>query len=106
MTIIRKVAGYWAASISGVLLVVVLVRDHVSVNPANGWTILLGLLGAGLFLGRSDRASAFGASLLLLLGLAPALIGGIGLFYVPSVVLGVMVGAGGGGQRTEAGQTL
>lgn len=106
MAIARKVAGIWAASISGVLLVVVVVRDHVSLNPVNGWTILLGFLGAGLFLRRSDRASALVASLLLLLGLGPALIGGLGLLYVPSVVLGVVVGAGGARQRSEAGQAV
>ncbi len=98
------VAGVLAAGVSGVLLVV-LVRD-VGLNPLNGWTILLGFLGGGLFLRRSDRASAFGASLLLLLGLAPALIGGLGLLYVPSVVLGVVVGAGGGGQRSEAASAV
>ncbi|HEV2071331.1 MAG TPA: hypothetical protein VGR26_16190 [Acidimicrobiales bacterium] len=102
MAIARMVAGVLAAGVSGVLLLVVLVRDHVSLNPLNGWTILLGFLGAGLFLRRCDRASAFAASLLLLLGLVAALIGGLGLLYVPSVVLGVVAGAGGGGQRSEA----
>ncbi len=105
MAIARKVAGILAAGVSGLLLVVVLVRD-VGLNPLNGWTILLGFLGAGLFLRRSDRASAFGASLLLLLALLPALIGGLGLLYVPSLVLGVVVGAGGRGQRSKAGHAL
>ncbi|HEV2070728.1 MAG TPA: hypothetical protein VGR26_13125 [Acidimicrobiales bacterium] len=105
MAIARKVAGTLAAGVSGVLLVVVLVRD-VGLNPLNGWTILLGFLGAVLFLRRSDRASAFGASLLLFLALLPALIGGLGLLYVPSLVLGVVVGAGGSGQRSEAGPAV
>ncbi len=105
MAIARKVAGIVAAGVSGLLLVVVLVRD-VGLNPLNGRTILLGFLGAGLFLRRSDRASAFGASLLLLLALLPALLGGLGLLYVPSLVLGVVVGAGGRGQRSKAGHAL
>ena len=105
VAIARNVAGILAASVPGVLLVVVLVRD-VGLNPLNGWTILLGSLGAGLFLIRSDPASAFAASLLLLLALLPALIGGLGLLYVPSLVLGVVVGAGGEGQRSEAGHAV
>ncbi|HEV2109330.1 MAG TPA: hypothetical protein VGR16_13805 [Thermomicrobiales bacterium] len=94
-----------AAGVSGVLLVVVLVRD-VGLNPLNGWTILLGFLAAVLFLRRADRASAFVASLLLLLALLPALIGGLGLLYVPSLVLGVVVGAGGRGHRSETGPAV
>lgn len=93
------VAGVLAAGVSALLLVVVVVRDQVSLNPLNGWTILLGFLAAWLFLTRSDSASSFAASLLLVLGLVPALIGGLGLLYVPSVVLGMVVGAGGGGRR-------
>lgn len=99
------VAGVLAAGVSGVLLVAVLVRD-VGLNPLNGWTILLGFLGAGLLLGRSDRASALGASLLLLLALLPALIGGLGLLYVPSLVLGMVAGAGRAGQRSEASHAV
>ncbi len=97
MVLVRIVAGVFALGVSGLLLVVVLVRDHVVLNPLNGWTILLGFLGAGLLLGRSDRASALGSSVLLL-ALLPALIGGLGLLYLPPLVLGLVVKAGGGSE--------
>lgn len=92
-----RLAGGLATLVSGLLLVIVLVRD-VGLNLLNGWTIFLGFLAAGLLLGRSDRASVFAACLALLLALTPALIGGLGLLYVPALVLGLS-GVVAGGRR-------
>jgi hypothetical protein len=90
-----RLAGGLATLVSGLLLVIVLVRD-VGLNPLNGWTIFLGFLAAGLLLGRSDGASVFAACVVLLLAMIPALIGGLGLLYLPALVLGAV---GGGSQR-------
>lgn len=75
-----------ATAASGVLLAVVLVRD-VGLNPLNGWTIALGLAGGVLAMRASSLAETVAASVLVLLALVPALVGGFGLVYVPSLVL-------------------
>ena len=84
-----RVAGALAAFVSSGLVVVVIVRD-VGFNPLNGWTIVLGFFAAGLFLARSDRASVVAACILLMLAMLPALIGGVGLLYLPALVLGAI----------------
>ena len=96
-----RVAGALAAFVSGGLAVVVFVRD-VGLNALNGWTILLGFFAAGLFLARSDRASVFAACILLLLAMLPALIGGLGLLFLPALVLGAI----GAGQAREVRPTV
>lgn len=63
---------------------VVLVRD-VGLNPLSVWTILLGFVAATLLL-RSPRSPDL-ACLLLLAAMLPAMIGGFGLLYLPSLVL-------------------
>jgi hypothetical protein len=98
--LIVRVAGALATLASSGLVVVVVVRD-VGLNPLNGWTIVLGFFAAGLLLGRADRASAFVACILLLLAMLPSLIGGLGLLYLPALVLGVI----GAGPAREARQT-
>ncbi len=82
-----RAAGSLAAAVSALLLVVVVVRD-VGLNAANGWTIALGSLAAALLLGGGrDRAALVGACIALLAAMVPALIGGMGLLYVPSLLL-------------------
>jgi hypothetical protein len=69
------------------LLVVVLYRD-VGLNALNGWTILLGLLaGTALITRPDDGRTASVAAVVLLLAILPALVGGLGLLYSPSVAL-------------------
>ena len=86
-----RLAGVLAGVVSAALLVVVLVRD-VGLNALNGWTILLGFVAAGILLARADRRSLFAAWIILFLAMVPALIGGIGLLYVPSLVLVAVFG--------------
>ncbi|MGH9031926.1 MAG: hypothetical protein ACRDZV_07320 [Acidimicrobiia bacterium] len=84
--LVAKVAGVLAVAVSALLLLAVTGGD-VGLNPLNGWTILLGFVAGGLVLARSDgRYRAF-AALILILGMLPALIGGVGFLYVPSLIL-------------------
>ena len=84
---------------SCLLLVVVLTRD-VGLNVLNGWTIVLGLA-AGLALLperlRSVRAHTL-SQVLLILAAVPALVGGLGLLYIPSFLL-VTIAKHRGGRR-------
>lgn len=63
-----------------------LVRD-VGLNPMNGWTILLGFFAAGLLWARPGNGCLLAAWIALLLAMLPALIGGLGLLFLPSLVL-------------------
>jgi hypothetical protein len=81
-----RLAGVLSASASAALLVIVLVRD-VRLNPLNGWTMLLGLVAAGLLLSGADGVGLFAACVILVLAMVPALIGGSGLLHVPSLGL-------------------
>ena len=82
----RRVAGALAAAASAALLVTVLVRD-VGLNVLNGWTIALGILAAGLLLSRRAPGTDVLAVGALVVAMVPALIGGLGLLYLPSLVL-------------------
>jgi len=81
--------GVWAAFTSSLLLVVVLTRD-VGVNFVNGWTIILGFVAGFVLIPErfpKTRPAYTLAQVLLVLAAAPALVGGFGLLYVPSIVL-------------------
>ena len=68
------------------LLAIVLVRD-VGLNPLNGWTTLLGLLAASLLWTPANDGRLLAAWIALLLAMIPALVGGLGLLFLPSLVL-------------------
>lgn len=64
------------------------VVGHVGFNAANGWTILLGAAGSlvAILWPRSTPLRLV-STVLLVLGLLPALVGGLGLLYLPAVFL-------------------
>ncbi len=81
-----RIGGLLAVAVSVVLLVSVVFRGLV--NPLNLWTILLGAIAGTLALQRRPTRLALFVSIVLLVGAAlPALIGGVGYLYVPSIIL-------------------
>ena len=81
-----RVGGILAVAVSSLLLVVVLVRD-VGVNPLNGWTIFMGAAGGIIAVDTPTPIRLLCAWLMVFLAAGPALVGGFGLLYVPSLVL-------------------
>ena len=79
--------GCLAIVVSISLLVVVLHRD-VGLNYLNGWTILLGASGGVL----ACVGVAIIAVPAIIVAMLPALFGGIGIVYIPSIVL-IIIGA-------------
>jgi len=65
-------------------MLTVLVRG-VGVNALNGWTIALGLVSAVVLIRAERFTDAIAGAALLVIAATPALIGGMGLLYVPSV---------------------
>jgi len=58
------------------------------VNALNAVTVILGIIAGLLAFAGDQRPLVLGlAEVILILGLAPALFGGVGLLYLPSVVL-------------------
>lgn len=78
--------GVTSVAVSTGLLVVVLLRD-VGLNALNGWTILLGLAAGVAVLLRPERRVAATSLVLVVSAMLPALVGGLGLLFVPAVVL-------------------
>jgi hypothetical protein len=99
--VLVRLAGALAGAVSAVLLVTVLVRD-VGLNLLNGWTIVLGFLAAGLLVARAGRGHLLVAWIMLALAMAPALIGGLGLLYLPPLVLVTLGAALRSGSRLQA----
>jgi hypothetical protein len=83
---VHRVSGWCAIAVSVVLLGVVLVRP-VGLNAANGWTIALGLIGGGVAARASTRREVLISIALLVLAAVPAMFGGTGLLFVPSIVV-------------------
>ncbi len=81
-----RLGGWLAIEVSLALLAVVLIRD-VGLNALNGWTILLGAIGGAVAVRRSSAVSVLVAWFLVFLAMLPALFGGLGLLYVPSLAL-------------------
>lgn len=75
-----------AVGVSVALLGVVLVRD-VGLNVLNGWTILQAAAGGLIAITDDGRAARLTAFALVLLAALPALVGGVALLYLPSLVL-------------------
>ncbi|MDP9299325.1 MAG: hypothetical protein M3P43_00265 [Actinomycetota bacterium] len=81
-----RIGGLIAVALSAVLLLSVVVRGLVS--PLNLWTVILGAGAGTLALQRRPTRLALIVSIVLLVGAAlPALIGGVGYLYVPSIIL-------------------
>jgi len=70
----------------------VLVRD-VGLNPLNVWTILLGFLAAALLWTRPGNGRLLPAWIALMLAMLPALVGGLGLLFLPSLALVALAAA-------------
>ena len=99
--VLLRLAGALAGAVSAVLLITGLVRD-VGLNLLNGWTIVLGFLAAGLLVARAGRGRVLAAWIILVLAMAPALIGGLGLLYLPSLILATLGAAVRSGSRLQA----
>lgn len=84
----NRMAALFAAGASLLLLVIVIARD-VSLNVWNGWTIALGFVAAGVLWSSSAARSTLAACIVLLAAMLPALFGGLGLLYVPALVVGL-----------------
>lgn len=82
----RVVGGLLAVAVSSALLVFVLARP-VGLNPLNSWTVLLGIIGGLVAVRRPVGTGRWLAALILILALFPALPGGLGLLYLPSLAL-------------------
>jgi hypothetical protein len=89
---IGGLGGWLAVALSAGLLVWVLARP-VGVNLMSAWTIFVGGA-AGLWAAlRPSLVSLLGAAVLVALAAFPALPGGVGFLYVPSILL-MIAGAG------------
>jgi len=87
-----RLAAALAAAVSAALLVTVLLRD-IGLNPLNVWTIVLGLLASGLLAVPGTRGHLLAPWIILVLAMVPALIGGLGILYLPSLVMITLVAA-------------
>src|SRR4051794_31303540 len=81
-----RFAGYEAIAASLVLLTVVLARE-VGLNPVNGWTIVLGFVAGVTFTKSRSQRVVVVAWLAVALAAVPALIGGLGLLFLPALLL-------------------
>jgi hypothetical protein len=84
-----RVAAVLALVVSLALVAVVVFRD-VGFNVLNGWTIVLGLVACVVLARAENRVDLVVGAVVLSLGLTPALFGGFGLLYLPSVGLAVV----------------
>ncbi|MDQ3891337.1 MAG: hypothetical protein M3274_00345 [Actinomycetota bacterium] len=83
---LARAGGWLAILVSVALLVIVLARD-VGLNSLNGRTIGLGLIGGAVAIRAARVTETVAATVIVLLATVPALLGGMGLLYVPSLVL-------------------
>lgn len=82
---LRSLAGWLALAVAAALGVVAVARG--AVNALTMWTVIAGAAGGILLLARRARATDTLAAVLLFLAAAPAMIGGLGLLLLPSVML-------------------
>lgn len=80
-----RLGGWLGVGVSLLLLGVVFVRG-VGLNVLNGWTIVVGAA-AGLLTVAPRRPALVVDFALVLLAMLPALFGGLGLLYLPSLIL-------------------
>lgn len=81
-----RIGGWLAIEVSFLLLGVVLVRG-VGLNAFNGWTIAVGIAGGVMANAGRRMADLVIAVGLLLIAMLPAMFGGLGLLYLPSLAL-------------------
>lgn len=96
------VGGWLALAGSAVLLTVAISLD--AVNPLTLWTILVGIVGGLVALRGRRRAHSWTAALLVLVAALPALPGGLGFAYAPSLVV-LLVGGMRGKPRRPPSRT-
>jgi hypothetical protein len=73
-------AGGWAIAASVALMIIAAARDKL--NPLSGITIALGIIGGGTLLVARRRWG-------MISGALPALFGGLGLLFVPPIVIAI-----------------
>lgn len=78
-------AGALLALVFSVGLAFAVVIRDVAFNPLNLWTIVGGALGGAIVVASPGHARL--AAVIVAVAAAPALIGGLGLLYAPSVIL-------------------
>lgn len=80
--------GGLLAVAAGTLLAVVLIVRHLSLGVLNGITIFGALFGGYLALARPHNKAVLAvATITLLIAAVPALVGGLGLVLLPSILL-------------------
>ena len=83
-----KFGAIWAAAMSALLAIWLVVRASVDLNPLNFATLVLATAAAVIAIWRSTSLTALIISdVLLFLAMVPALIGGVGFLYLPALVL-------------------
>ncbi len=86
-TLMCRVAGWAAMAVSGFLLAFVLFGSRVGINVGNSLTIFgCGLAGFIAVVARG-RWMIVASIILMIVGAAPALIGGVAWLYLPSVLV-------------------
>lgn len=85
--VLNRTGALLSAMVSVVLLGVVIARERATLNVLTGWTIALGFVAAWLLWRENDSRSMVAACVALLAAAIPALVGGLGLLYVPSLVI-------------------
>ncbi len=90
---LARVGGVLSMAISALIAILLATVAHEGFNLANVGTLLAGAVGGGLAFAWPDRRLVvLLGCVLIFLGMVPALIGGVGLPYFPSVIcLGVSV---------------
>lgn len=91
--------GFLGIAVSSLLLVSLVARG-VELNILSGWTIMMGIAGGVVALKAVSRLSLLVAGMSFVLAMLPAMIGGVGFLYVPSLVL-VVAPAIGAGARSQ-----
>jgi hypothetical protein len=87
-TKLARIGGGVALAVTGVIAILLATTSDEGFNVANIATLLAGAIGGGLALRWPNRSLAVASgAILLLVGAVPALIGGVGLLYLPSIIL-------------------
>jgi hypothetical protein len=104
---LARAGGALSIGVSALLAVLLATVADAGFNLANVGTLVAGALGGGLAFVRPDRRFVVGLGcFLVILGMVPALIGGVGLLYFPSVVCLSVSAAMSRDHRTAASPVL
>lgn len=105
---LARVGGVSSIGVSLILAVLLATVAHAGFNLANVGALLAGAAGGGLAIAWPDRRRVVGfGGIIAILGMVPALLGGVGLPYLPSVIcLGASAALRRNPLRTTSGRAL